>query len=170
MATVADSRINAVPLITSNARGGVTTRLEPLENGHGVGSGGIGTARRGAGAGGGGGNGASTGTGVSGRPDDGLSAALLDKVRALDALPRLGALKTLDLRGNDLRVSICLFIFVYKRSWCTRRVLGGRPTYDIMSSCLDVDVVFWTVNLIISLEWCDVSCPSAQAESHAQGA
>lgn len=34
----------------------------------------------------------------------GPSAALLDKVRALDALPRLGALRTLDLRGNDIRV------------------------------------------------------------------
>lgn len=34
----------------------------------------------------------------------GPSAALLDKVRALDALPRLGALRTLDLKGNDLRV------------------------------------------------------------------
>jgi len=32
------------------------------------------------------------------------SAALLDKVHALDKLPRLGALKTLDLRGNELRV------------------------------------------------------------------
>ena len=31
------------------------------------------------------------------------SSDLLDKVRAL---PRLGALKTLDLKGNDLRVSI----------------------------------------------------------------
>lgn len=37
----------------------------------------------------------------------GPSAALLDKVRALDSLPRLGELKTLDLRGNDIRV--CLF-------------------------------------------------------------
>lgn len=116
VATVADSRINAVPLITSNARGGITTRLEPLENGHGVGSGGIGTARKGAGAGGGGGNGASTGTGVSGRPDDGLSAALLDKVRALDALPRLGALKTLDLRGNDLRNGVTYLAQVLKRN------------------------------------------------------
>jgi len=34
----------------------------------------------------------------------GPSAALLDKVRALDNLPRLGALKTLELRGNELRV------------------------------------------------------------------
>ncbi|KAK7451206.1 hypothetical protein VKT23_012542 [Stygiomarasmius scandens] len=31
------------------------------------------------------------------------SLALLDKVRALDSLPRLGSLRTLDLRGNDLR-------------------------------------------------------------------
>ena len=39
--------------------------------------------------------------------DGGLpSAALLDKVRALDLLPRLGALRTLDLRGNDIRVSL----------------------------------------------------------------
>lgn len=36
----------------------------------------------------------------------GPSAALLDKVRALDALPRLGALRTLDLRGNDIRVCV----------------------------------------------------------------
>jgi protein phosphatase 1 regulatory subunit 37 len=36
----------------------------------------------------------------------GPSVALLDKVRALDNLPRLGALKTLDLRNNDLRVGI----------------------------------------------------------------
>ena len=34
----------------------------------------------------------------------GPSAALLDKVRALDSLPRLGELRTLDLRGNDIRV------------------------------------------------------------------
>lgn len=152
MATVADSRINAVPLITSNARGGVTTRTEPLENGYGVGSGGVDTAGRGTGAGGGGGIGvaAGTGTGVPSRPDDGLSAALLDKVRALDALPRLGALRTLDLRGNDLRVSIWLVSFLYtrRRGWYTGRVSGGRPTYGIMSSCLGVDVVFWTVKLI----------------------
>lgn len=37
---------------------------------------------------------------------DGPSVALLDKVRALDALPRLGALRTLDLRGNDIRVRV----------------------------------------------------------------
>jgi len=44
---------------------------------------------------------------VNGAPgclDDGPSAALLDKVHALDTLPRLGAFRTLDLRGNDLRV------------------------------------------------------------------
>jgi protein phosphatase 1 regulatory subunit 37 len=34
----------------------------------------------------------------------GPSAALLDKVRALDNLPRVGALRTLDLKGNDLKV------------------------------------------------------------------
>ena len=63
-----------IPLITSSAQGGVTTRhtisTPGPQNTH-----------------------------------QGPSAALLDKVRALDALPRLGALRTLDLRGNDIRVS-----------------------------------------------------------------
>lgn len=36
---------------------------------------------------------------------DSHSAALLDNIRSLDNLPRLGSLTTLDLRGNDLRVS-----------------------------------------------------------------
>ena len=66
-----------IPLITSSAQGGVTTR-------HSVPSSG------------------SQGT----HQDHGPSAALLDKVRALDALPRLGALRTLDLRGNDIRVRL----------------------------------------------------------------
>jgi protein phosphatase 1 regulatory subunit 37 len=34
----------------------------------------------------------------------GPSATLLDNIRALDSLPRLGCLRTLDLRGNDIRV------------------------------------------------------------------
>lgn len=36
---------------------------------------------------------------------DSHSAALLDNIRSLDHLPRLGSLTTLDLRSNDLRVS-----------------------------------------------------------------
>ena len=70
-----------IPIITSSSQGGVTTR-HPIPGG------------------------SSTANGDGHRHDAGPSAALLDKVRALDSLPRLGALKTLDLRGNDLRVSI----------------------------------------------------------------
>ncbi|KAJ7763041.1 hypothetical protein B0H16DRAFT_1311352, partial [Mycena metata] len=51
-----------------------------------------------------------------GRERDGPSAALLDKVRALDALPRVGALRTLDLRGNDLRTGITYIAQVLKRN------------------------------------------------------
>jgi len=38
--------------------------------------------------------------------DTGPSPALLDRVRAIGTLPRFGALRTLDLKGNDLRVSV----------------------------------------------------------------
>lgn len=70
-----------IPIITSSSQGGVTTR-HPIPGG------------------------SSAANGDGRRHDAGPSAALLDKVRALDSLPRLGALKTLDLKGNDLRVSI----------------------------------------------------------------
>jgi protein phosphatase 1 regulatory subunit 37 len=70
-----------IPIITSSSQGGVTTR-HPTPGGSG------------------------TASGDGYRHDAGPSAALLGKVRALDSLPRLGALKTLDLKGNDLRVSI----------------------------------------------------------------
>ncbi|KAJ7616131.1 hypothetical protein FB45DRAFT_935338 [Roridomyces roridus] len=46
----------------------------------------------------------------------GPSAALLDKVRALDALPRVGALRTLDLKGNDLKNGITYIAQVLKRN------------------------------------------------------
>lgn len=68
-----------VPLIASSASGGITARHPvspvPPHAAHGT------------------------------SQNHGPSAALLDKVRALDALPRLGALRTLDLKGNDIRVS-----------------------------------------------------------------
>jgi protein phosphatase 1 regulatory subunit 37 len=79
-----------IPLITSSAQGGVTTR-------HSVSSPG------------------SQGLHQDHRP----SAALLDKVRALDALPRLGALRTLDLKGNDIRVSLeCVTLEEYALKCC----------------------------------------------------
>ncbi|KAH0828810.1 hypothetical protein J3R83DRAFT_3258 [Lanmaoa asiatica] len=84
-----------VPIITSNSHGGVTTR-HPAP----------GPAKP---------EGVSV-NGAPGRHDDGPSAALLDKVRALDTLPRLGALRTLDLRGNDLRSGVTYLAQVLKRN------------------------------------------------------
>ncbi|KAK0443366.1 uncharacterized protein EV420DRAFT_1649300 [Desarmillaria tabescens] len=46
----------------------------------------------------------------------GPSAALLVKVRALDTLPRIGALRTLDLKGNELRGGITYVAQVLKRN------------------------------------------------------
>ncbi|KAF8552249.1 hypothetical protein OG21DRAFT_1498537 [Imleria badia] len=84
-----------VPIITSNSHGGVTTRhpapAPPKTEAVGA-------------------------NGAPGRYDDGPSAALLDKVRALDTLPRLGALRTLDLRGNDLRSGVTYLAQVLKRN------------------------------------------------------
>jgi hypothetical protein len=79
-----------VPIITSSPQGGVTTRHLAPNTGPQRSEGGLHP------------------NGTAHRHDDGPSAALLDKVRALDALPRLGALRTLDLRGNDLRVGAFL--------------------------------------------------------------
>ncbi|KAJ3847736.1 hypothetical protein EV368DRAFT_68855 [Lentinula lateritia] len=44
------------------------------------------------------------------------SAALLTQVRALDALPRIGSLRVLDLRGNELRNHITYLAQVLKRN------------------------------------------------------
>lgn len=72
---------NTIPIITSNSQGGITTARHPPTF-------------------------LTPGTMPSTPVNNhGPSAALLDKVRALDALPRLGALRTLDLKGNDIRVS-----------------------------------------------------------------
>ncbi|KAI0646342.1 RNI-like protein [Trametes meyenii] len=85
-----------IPIITSSAQGGVTARLPPppahpaRSNGH---PGGIDTALK-----------------------HGPSAALLEQVRALDNLPRLGALRTLDLKGNDIRAGITYIAQVLKRN------------------------------------------------------
>ena len=69
-----------IPIITSSAQGGITTRHPVATQSH-----------------------ENT---PQAKHCQGPSVALLDKVRALDALPRLGALRTLDLKGNDLRVGV----------------------------------------------------------------
>jgi hypothetical protein len=73
---------HTIPIITSNSQGGITTARHPSA---------VLTP------------GSSSSTPAN---HHGPSVALLDKVRALDSLPRLGALRTLDLKGNDIRVSI----------------------------------------------------------------
>ncbi|KIM43835.1 hypothetical protein M413DRAFT_18150 [Hebeloma cylindrosporum] len=80
-----------IPIITSSSQGGVTMR-HPIPTGpHAP-------------------------NGNSLHHDTGPSAALMDKVRALDSLPRLGALRTLDLKGNDLRNGITYIAQVLKRN------------------------------------------------------
>ncbi|KAG6826393.1 hypothetical protein H0H92_015989 [Tricholoma furcatifolium] len=73
-----------------------------------------------------------------GRHDAGPSAALLDKRCALHALPRLGALSTLDLRGNDLKATRLLF-----RGGITyiAQVLKRNRTLKVSENKLDVGCV-----------------------------
>ncbi|TFK65923.1 RNI-like protein [Pluteus cervinus] len=84
-----------IPIITSSSTGGVTTRHPVVVNGH---------------------HPHSNGDVNAPRHNTGPSAALLDKVRALDNLPRVGALRTLDLRGNDLRMGVTYIAQVLKRN------------------------------------------------------
>ncbi|KDQ16817.1 hypothetical protein BOTBODRAFT_30713 [Botryobasidium botryosum FD-172 SS1] len=63
---------------------------------------------------------------------EGHSAALLDKVRSLDSLPRLGALQTLDLRGNDIRGGVSYIAQVLKRNRTLRILNLSENRIDVM--------------------------------------
>ncbi|GBE84362.1 hypothetical protein SCP_0603410 [Sparassis crispa] len=85
-----------VPIIATSAQGGVTARYPISPNSSTISI--------------------VNGSAMPQHYDHGPSAALLDKVRALDTLPRLGALRTLDLRGNDIRNGIAYIAQVLKRN------------------------------------------------------
>jgi len=89
-------------MITSSSQGGVTTRHLSTASGHrhDVSSHALPVNHS-----------LSSMTGV--KYDTGPSPALLDRVRAIGALPRFGALRTLDLKGNDLRVSVQFYFILF---------------------------------------------------------
>lgn len=89
-----------VPMITSSSHGGITTRHLSTASGHrhDVSSHAL-TVNH------------SLSSMTGAKYDTGPSPALLDRVRAIGALPRFGALRTLDLKGNDLRVSVQVDFF-----------------------------------------------------------
>ncbi|KAI0746800.1 RNI-like protein [Daedaleopsis nitida] len=62
----------------------------------------------------------------------GPSAALLEQVRALDNLPRLGALQTLDLKGNDIRTGITYIAQVLKRNRTLKVLNLSENKLDVM--------------------------------------
>ena len=62
----------------------------------------------------------------------GPSAALLEQVRALDNLPRLGALQTLDLKGNDIRTGISYIAQVLKRNRTLKVLNLSENKLDVM--------------------------------------
>uniref|UniRef100_A0A0W0F6R5 RNI-like protein n=1 Tax=Moniliophthora roreri TaxID=221103 RepID=A0A0W0F6R5_MONRR len=106
--TASSPSLGNVPIITTSVRGGVTA---VTANGVSTGIDKVVSAVKGVG-----GNSGRTPPGRSNTYNQGPSAALLDKVRALDALPRLGSLRTLDLKGNDLRNGTTYLAQVLKRN------------------------------------------------------
>ncbi|KZT55643.1 hypothetical protein CALCODRAFT_484631 [Calocera cornea HHB12733] len=101
-------RRSSPPIITSSDSGGITSR-QWRDAGDGA---------RGAGAGAEGGRSSGAGGG-GGLP----SPALLSSVRGLDDVPRLGKLRTVDLKGNDIRTGVTYIAQVLKRNR-TLRVLN----------------------------------------------
>jgi hypothetical protein len=87
------------------------------------------------------------------------SAALLDKVRALDSLPRLGELRTLDLRGNDIRVRASTSL---DRIDITSFPLKSPSTRSSFSSQLELitDIKF--------PERCDIHRTSVETQSNVE--
>ncbi|KAJ8463748.1 hypothetical protein ONZ51_g10047 [Trametes cubensis] len=85
-----------IPIITTSAQGGITARLPPPPTHPAQANG--------------------NSRGIEQSLKHGPSAALLEQVRALDNLPRLGALRTLDLKGNDIRNGISYIAQVLKRN------------------------------------------------------
>lgn len=120
-----------IPIITSSAQGGITTRHTPTHP---------------------------PDASAQAKHTQGPSAALLDKVRALDALPRLGALRTLDLKGNDLRVSFVLLLFLGLLINC---IYKGGITY--MAQVLKRNRTLKVLNL--SENKLDVQCLVSIAEA-----
>ncbi|KAF9261653.1 RNI-like protein [Marasmius fiardii PR-910] len=102
--TAGSPTLGNVPIITTSVRGGVTA---VTANGVSAGVEKVVDAVKG--------NGRSAPQ-RAGTYSHGPSAALLDKVRALDNLPRLGSLRTLDLKGNDLRSGTSYLAQVLKRN------------------------------------------------------
>lgn len=82
---------NAVTMITSSSLGGVTTRLPPAPSLVGPG----------------------TGPPVTG---GGTSAALMDIVRSMEGVPKLGCLVSLDLKGNEVKGGVSYIAQVLKRN------------------------------------------------------
>ena len=101
---------NAVTMITSSSLGGVTTRLPNVPAAPSSVSGGSAGE---SGVGGGGGS-------VGGVGAGGTSAALMDIVRSMEGVPKLGCLVVLDLKGNDLRVRLFIY-FLFSGCWFNSR-------------------------------------------------
>ncbi|KLO15169.1 RNI-like protein [Schizopora paradoxa] len=120
-----------VPIITSSAQGGVTTRhaapSSPLSMNSSL----------------------SSSSGGPPRPstDQGPSVALLEKVRALDSLPRLGELRTLDLRGNDIKAGISYVAQVLKRNRTLKVMNLCENKLDVMGLAVVAEALKYNLTL-----------------------
>ncbi|KAG9078332.1 hypothetical protein FS749_009686, partial [Ceratobasidium sp. UAMH 11750] len=144
---------NAVTMITSSSLGGVTTRLPsvPSTNTN------SGSATTGASGGGGAGMGASGGVG------GGTSAALMDIVRSMEGVPKLGCLVVLDLKGNDLRGGVSYIAQVLKRNRTLRSLNLSENKVEVQGLVVLAEALKYNSTLT-SLDLSNNPCSSPSLE------
>ncbi|KAG8883926.1 hypothetical protein FRB97_005600 [Tulasnella sp. 331] len=128
------------PVITSNKAGGVTTRHSPSPLS--LTSPSVQQAKDKVAAAMGAGKGGPSAL-------EGHSAALLDRVRSLDNLPRLGALQTLDLRSNDLRGGVIYIAQVLKRNRTLKVLNLSENRVDIQGLVVIAEALVCSFIIII---------------------
>lgn len=141
-------------MITSSSFGGVTTRLPTVPAGVSLSTPG-GTTGPSGGSGGG-----SAGSGSTG---GGTSAALMDIVRSMEGVPKLGCLVVLDLRGNDLRGGVSYIAQVLKRNRTLRSLNLSENKIEVQGLVLLAEALKYNSTLT-SLDLSNNPCSSPSLE------
>ncbi|QRV93312.1 protein phosphatase 1 regulatory subunit 37 [Ceratobasidium sp. AG-Ba] len=137
----------AVTMITSSLSGGVTTRLPNVpSNTNSAPASATGPSVAG-------------GSGLGG----GTSAALMDIVRSMEGVPKLGCLVVLDLRGNDLRGGVSYIAQVLKRNRTLRSLNLSENKVEVQGLMVLAEALKYNSTLT-SLDLSNNPCSSPSLE------